>query len=108
MIGLIRAGQDVRDRQAGAVPGPLRSQHPYQRNKLKEGGGYVYPHDHSDAFYRQPYRPPELEGRVYYVPSDRGEEAAVARRLRELWGDEVYDSTDAPKGKPGIGGGETR
>jgi hypothetical protein len=44
MAGLSRAFDDVRQRQAGAVPLPLRSVHSYQRNKLREGGGYRYPH----------------------------------------------------------------
>ena len=108
MLGLARAGEDVRRLQAGSVPAPLRSQHPYQRNKLKEGGGYRYPHDHPGAFVRQPYRPPELDGRVYYVPTDHGEEAEVGRHLRQLWGDEVYDSVEEPRGKPGLSGGEVR
>jgi putative ATPase len=105
MLGLARAGEDVRDRQAGRVPAALRSQHPYQRNKLREGGGYLYPHDHPEAFVRQPYRPEELQGRVYYVPTDYGDEAATARRLRELWGDDVYDAVETPVGKPGMAPG---
>ena len=108
MLGLAKAGDDVRGRDAGAVPASLRSQHPYQARKLKEGGGYVYPHDHPDGFYRQPYRPADLEGRVYYVPTEHGEEATVARRLRDLWGDDVYDALAQPKGKPGMPSGETR
>ena len=98
MSGLTRAMADVRGRQAGAVPGPLRSVHPYQRNKLKEGGGYRYPHNDPSGFVAQEYRPPEIAGeigtaerRVYYRPSTHGDEAAVARRLRELWGDAPYD-----------------
>ena len=69
-------------RQAGAVPPPLRSIHPYQRNKLKEGGGYRYPHNDPSGFVAQEYRPPEIAGeigtaerRVYYRPSPHGEEA---------------------------------
>jgi putative ATPase len=98
MAGLSRAMADVRGRQAGAVPGPLRSVHPYQRNKLEEGGGYRYPHNDPSGFVAQEYRPPELAGeigsaerRVYYRPSTHGDEAEVARRLRELWGDAPYD-----------------
>jgi hypothetical protein len=49
-----------------------------------------------------------LEGRVYYVPSDHGDEAAIAERLRALWGDSVYDAVKTPKGKPGMSSGETR
>jgi putative ATPase len=94
---LILATGDVRDRPPGPVPGPLRSVHPYQRNKLKEGGGYRYPHNDPTGFVAQSYRPAEVETsadgrrRVYYRPSPHGEEAGVERRLREWWGDEAYD-----------------
>ncbi|MGH9114951.1 MAG: replication-associated recombination protein A [Acidimicrobiales bacterium] len=91
MSALAGANDDVRGRQAGAVPGPLRSVHPYQRNKMHEGGGYRYPHNDPSGFVAQQYRPPELAGRVYYRPSPHGSEAEVARRLRAWWGDAGYD-----------------
>jgi putative ATPase len=101
MAGLSRAFGDVRGRHAGAVPGPLRSVHPYQRNKLKEGGGYRYPHNDPEGFVRQEYRPPEIAGeigtaerRVYYRPSPHGDEAGVAERLRAWWGDAPYDTQE--------------
>jgi putative ATPase len=101
MSGLARASADVRHRQAGAVPGPLRSVHPYQRNKLKEGGGYRYPHNDPSGFVRQEYRPPEIAGEagtaerhVYYRPSPHGDEAPIGRRLREWWGDAPYDTQE--------------
>src|SRR5206468_434628 len=72
-----------------------------QRNKLKEGGGYRYPHNDPSGFVRQEYRPPEIAGeigavarRVYYRPSPHGEEADVGRRLRALWGDAPYDTQE--------------
>jgi putative ATPase len=96
--GLIRASGDVRKRQAGPVPAYLRSQHPYQRNKLKEGGGYRYPHNDPSGFVVQEYRPPEIAGevgtperRLYYRPSPHGDEAAIGQRLRDWWGDAAYD-----------------
>jgi putative ATPase len=99
MAGLSRAFDDVRRRQAGAVPAYLRSIHPYQRNKLKEGGGYRYPHNDRSGFVRQEYRPPEIAGdmgtrerRVYYRPSPHGHEAEIGERLRAWWGDAPYDS----------------
>jgi len=98
MAALSRAFEDVRHRQAGAVPAPLRSVHPYQRNKLKEGGGYRYPHNDPSGFVAQEYRPPELgedpetgERRLYYRPSPHGAEDEVGRRLRAWWGDAAYD-----------------
>jgi putative ATPase len=100
--GLIRAGDDVRNRPQAPVPLGLRSQHPYQRNKLKEQGDYVYSHADPSGFVAQEFRPPELTGgpvgspdrRLYYRPSDHGAEAEVARRMRELWGDAPYDAEE--------------
>ena len=57
MAALSRAFDDVRRRQAGAVPPYLRSVHPYQHNKLKEGGGYRYPHNEPEGFVVQEYGP---------------------------------------------------
>jgi putative ATPase len=101
MAALSRAFEDVRRRQAGPVPGHLRSVHPYQRNKLKEGGGYRYPHNERSGFVAQEYRPPEIAGevgstdrRVYYRPSPHGDEAQVGQRLRAWWGDEPYDAEE--------------
>jgi putative ATPase len=101
MAGLSRAFDDVRTRQAGAVPGHLRSIHPYQRNKLKEGGGYRYPHNDPSGFVPQEYRPPEIAGeigtperRVYYRPSPHGQEAQIGERLRAWWGDAPYDTQE--------------
>jgi putative ATPase len=94
MSGLARAFDDVEHRPAGAVPAPLRSTHPYQRNKMGDGGGYVYPHNDPSGFVAQEYRPPEVAGRVYYRPSPHGAEAEIARRLRALFGDSAYDSEE--------------
>jgi putative ATPase len=98
---LSRARDDVRNRQAGPVPASLRSIHPYQRNKLKEGGGYQYPHNDPSGFVLEEYRPPEVAGesgtadrRVYYRPSPRGDEAEVEQRLRSWWGDAPYDAEE--------------
>ncbi len=99
MAALSRAFDDVRNRPAGAVPPALRSVSPYQRRKLKEGGGYRYPHSEPSGFVAQEYRPPEIAGpmgdparRLYYRPSPHGREAEVALRLRSWWGDAPYDA----------------
>ena len=98
---LIRASDDVAQRPAGPVPGPLRSVHPYQRRKTGEGGGYVYPHNDPAGFVAQEYRPEEIAGpmgsaerRVYYRPSPHGAEAEVGERLRGWWGDGPYDGEE--------------
>ena len=82
--GLWNAQKDVRERPAGPVPAHLRSVHPYQRNKLKEPGGYRYPHDDPRGWLPQQYRPDELEGRTYYHPSEHGHEKEVGDHMRRL------------------------
>ena len=91
---LSRAFEDVANRPAGPVPGPLRSVHPYQRRKMKEGGGYRYPHNDPSGFIAQEYRPAEVAGRVYYRPSPHGAEAEIGERLRGWWGDAAYDDAE--------------
>jgi putative ATPase len=51
---------------------------------LGNGAGYQYPHDHPDAVLDESLLPEGLEGRVFYEPTDRGPEAEMAARLRDL------------------------
>jgi putative ATPase len=94
MAALGRAFEDVEHRPAGAVPGPLRSVSAFQARKMKEGDGYVYPHNDPSGFVAQEYRPAETAGRVYYRPSPHGREAQVGERLRALYGNEAYDGEE--------------
>ncbi len=85
--GLWRANADVRDLPLGAVPGHLKSAHPWQARKLGHGRGYQYPHDDPRGWIEQDYRPPEVAGRVYYEPSQHGYEREVAERIGERQSD---------------------
>jgi putative ATPase len=82
-VGLWRAQADVKDRPAGAVPKHLRDASYYSARKLGHGEGYDYPHDDPRGWVPQSYRPPEIEGRTYYEPSDHGTEREVAERMRQ-------------------------
>jgi putative ATPase len=77
-----KAQEDVRKRPAGPVPAPLRQVHPFQRNKLGDGHGYVYPHDDPRGWVPQEYRPAEVAGRTYYEPSAHGAEAEISEDWR--------------------------
>ncbi|HEY5154523.1 MAG TPA: replication-associated recombination protein A, partial [Acidimicrobiales bacterium] len=83
IVALGRARADVRDRGAGEVPNHLRDAHYQGARSLGHGEGYDYPHDDPSGWVDQQYRPAELEGRVYYEPSNHGHEADVARRQAE-------------------------
>ncbi len=75
------ATADVQAGRTLAVPPHLRDAH-YRgaREVLGHGVGYLYPHDHPDAFVNQEYLPAVAE---YYQPTDRGHEAKIRERLRE-------------------------
>ena len=49
--------------------------------QLGYGAGYEYDHDAEDAFSGQNYFPDGMERPVFYHPTDRGAEAAIAQRL---------------------------
>ncbi|MGI9121089.1 MAG: replication-associated recombination protein A [Acidimicrobiales bacterium] len=80
-LALSRAEADVADRPAGDVPLHLRDGHYQGAIALGHGQGYEYPHDRAEAWVDQEHRPPEVAGRVYYEPSDHGNEREVARRM---------------------------
>jgi putative ATPase len=82
-LGLRRAQADVRERPAGQVPTHLRDASYYSARKLGHGEGYDYPHDDPRGWVPQSYRPPEVEGRTYYEPSEHGVEREVAERMRQ-------------------------
>jgi putative ATPase len=76
------AQADVRERPAGLVPPHLRDASYRSARRLGHGKGYVYPHDDPRGWVPQTYRPAEVDGRIYYEPSDRGNEALVAEQRR--------------------------
>jgi putative ATPase len=82
MQALGAAMEDVKHRPAGEVPAHLRSAAYFGARKLGHGVGYDYPHDDPRGWVPQTYRPPELEGRVYYQPSPHGFEEEIAERMR--------------------------
>ncbi|MGZ4716869.1 MAG: replication-associated recombination protein A, partial [Acidimicrobiales bacterium] len=100
IIALGRARADVREQGAGEVPNHLRDAHYQGAKSLGHGTGYDYPHDHTEGWVDQQYRPAELEGRVYYEPSAHGHE----REVIELMADRRAARRSAAD-EPGDGGG---
>ncbi|MEZ5141889.1 MAG: replication-associated recombination protein A [Acidimicrobiales bacterium] len=83
-VALGRARRDVQQGGGGEVPMHLRDAHYRGARTLGHGQGYAYPHDEPEGWVAQQYRPPEVDGHVYYEPSPHGAEAAVADRLAAL------------------------
>jgi putative ATPase len=77
------AQADVRERPAEPVPLHLRNAPTGLMRDLGYGRGYQYAHDAPDARVEQTHLPQALQARIYYQPTDRGQEAELGRRLAE-------------------------
>jgi putative ATPase len=78
------AMRHVREHGAKLPPDYLRDSHYPGARHLGRGQGYVYPHDERGGVADQPLLPPQLEGKRFYEPTDRGFEAELRRRLERL------------------------
>ncbi|MCB1274498.1 MAG: replication-associated recombination protein A [Leucobacter sp.] len=75
---------DVRGGGFGRVPKHLRDGHYPGAKRLGHGQGYVYPHNDSRGVVAQQHLPDELVERVYYAPTEHGNERAVKERLEKI------------------------
>ena len=82
-VGLGEAMADVQNLPAGEVPLHLRDGHYQGAAALGHGSGYDYPHDHPEGWTDQRYRPPGVEQRRYYRPTDRGFESQVRSLMND-------------------------
>ncbi len=76
-----QAAADVRTGRTVPVPRHLRDAHYRGAKRLGHGLGYQYPHDHEEGELTQDYLGVD---KVYYVPTNRGSEAAMEARLQKL------------------------
>jgi putative ATPase len=81
-LGAARA--EVRENGAATPPDYLRDAHYPGAEKLGRGEGYRYAHDEPGGVSDQPLLPEALAGHRFYVPTDRGFEVELGRRLAEL------------------------
>ena len=81
---MLAARADARERGPLAVPLHLRNAPTPLMRDLRYGEEYKYPHDYEGAVAEQAYRPPELEGKVYYSPSERGYEVSIRNYLSRV------------------------
>jgi putative ATPase len=76
------AREDVLKSPDEPVPLHLRNAATALMKDLGYGKGYQYAHDQPGGKVTHGHRPPSVEGRVYYRPTDRGYEITI-RKLME-------------------------
>lgn len=86
VVAIDRAQADVRAGRVGAVPPALRDAHYSGAKKLGHGHDYVYPHGDPRGVVGQQYAPDDVDGAIYYEPSEHGFEARLRERLQTIRG----------------------
>jgi putative ATPase len=96
---MVAARADAREHGALPVPLHLRNAPTGLMRGLGYGAGYQYPHDFDEAISDQAYRPELLEGRNYYVASDRGYEVRIREYLDRVRAVRAASKRDIPGAK---------
>ena len=91
-----RAADDARNGTTEPVPLHLRNAPTKLMRELEYGRGYRYAHDEAEGIASMECLPPGLADRRYYVPSDRGFEREITKRLAE-WSGVRRPREDEPK-----------
>jgi putative ATPase len=84
-LAISAALNDVRTMPDESVPLHLRNAPTGLMKNLEYGAGYRYSHDHEGHFVEQEYLPERMQKKIYYVPSENGEEKNIRARLNAWW-----------------------
>jgi putative ATPase len=81
-----------------AVPMHIRNAPTNLMRSLGYGKGYQYAHDYRDAIDSQEYLPESIKEKSFYIPSDRGYEALIKKRLEKWYRikEQLMDKKDGP------------
>ncbi|RMD76587.1 MAG: replication-associated recombination protein A, partial [Chloroflexi bacterium] len=90
--------RDVAETRNEPVPLHLRNAPTELMKRLGYGRGYEYAHDLPEGRSDQEHLPPNLVGRIYYEPTNRGFEAVARERL--AWREERRSQPEPPTPAP--------
>ncbi len=76
VMGFFDALANVEQEREADVPNPLRDPS-RDKHSFGHGSGYLYPHAYRDHWVAQQYLPTNLQGQVFYQPSDQGYEEQI-------------------------------
>jgi len=84
-LAIDEALQDVQKTVNEGVPLHLRNAPTAFMKELNYGKEYRYSHDFDSHFVEQQYLPDSLRDKIYYRPTDIGQEKSIHERLNKLW-----------------------
>jgi putative ATPase len=90
-MALMNAKEAVQNENIPA-PVPMHLRNPVTGLMKSEGygEGYVYPHDLPGHFFESDNLPEIHKDKIFYHPSDQGQEQKIGERLREWWKKRKY------------------
>jgi putative ATPase len=77
--------EDARSQPNLPVPLHIRNAPTSLMKDLGYSSGYRYGHDFDGHFAEQQYLPDALKGRIYYEPTEQGQERSIGERLKSWW-----------------------
>ncbi|MBM2839908.1 MAG: ATPase central domain protein, partial [Bacteroidetes bacterium] len=76
---------DVRNMPDDPVPLHLRNAPTKLMENLGYGEEYKYSHDYEQHFVEQQYLPDNIKDKIYYRPTESGNEKTIRERLNNWW-----------------------
>jgi putative ATPase len=85
IVAIDAALTDVRNLPNLPVPLHIRNAPTKLMDELGYGKNYKYSHNYDNHFSEQQYLPDNLKDKLYYKPSDEGQEKSIRAWLNKLW-----------------------
>ena len=82
---IFEAMESVRKKKT-TVPPHLQDSHYKGAGTMGHGVGYKYAHDYPGHYVEQQYLPSEIEGSVFYRPTENGYEEVIRRYFERIHG----------------------
>lgn len=83
-LAIDKAISDVTKKNIGQVPLHLKDGSYKGAKKLSRGIDYKYAHDFKNHYVNQQYMPDELDGTIYYMPTENGIEKRIKQHMQNL------------------------
>ncbi|MCI0511730.1 replication-associated recombination protein A [candidate division KSB1 bacterium] len=84
-LAINQARSEVRQGTLAPIPMYLRNAPTQLMQQLGYAEGYKYPHDYPNHFVVENYLPTSLTQKIYYQPTENGQEKKLKERLLQLW-----------------------